>query len=422
MTFGRYSKYKSVNVSWIGEIPFHWGFQSIKSILVERNEKNNPIKTKDILSLTMDRGVIPYAERGGGGNKAKEDISSYKLAYPDDIVLNSMNVVAGSVGLSKYFGAVSPVYYMLYARHKDVNIGYYDKIFSSTAFQKSLLGLGNGILMKETELSGKLNTIRMKIPIDKLNIQYLPCPPLEEQLKITKFLDVNISKIDELIQKQEKLIDLLRERKKQISLKTLTQGVKKSSFTRESGLWWVPTIPSNWGLCALKRIANLRSGSSITAEHIEAEGHYPVFGGGGLRGYTSKFTHDGIYPLIGRQGALCGNVNFSEGKFWASEHAVVVTPIKNINTTWLGLLLEAMNLGQYSMSAAQPGLSVDVIKNLVIPIPPHQEQIEISNFLIKEHSKIELLIEKSQYCIALLKERRDSLILAAVTGKIMVSE
>ncbi|WP_331467219.1 hypothetical protein, partial [Clostridioides difficile] len=80
----------------------------------DRKENNEPIKTSNILSLTIEKGVIPYSEKGTGGNKAKEDLTQYKLVYPNDIVLNSMNVIVGAVGLSKYFGCASPAYYMLY--------------------------------------------------------------------------------------------------------------------------------------------------------------------------------------------------------------------------------------------------------------------------------------------------------------------
>ena len=208
-----YSSYKSSGVKWLGEVPEHWEIKSLKSILLERIEKNDPIKTTNILSLMINRGVVPYSERGGGGNKAKEDISSYKLAYKNDIVLNSMNVVVGAVGLSKYFGAVSPVYYMLYPRKKEDKVEYFSNIFKSQTFQRSLLGLGNGILMKESESSNKLNTIRMRIPMDKLNIQVLPYPSEFEQEKIVSFLDHSTLKLDTLIAKQEKLIELLKEKR-----------------------------------------------------------------------------------------------------------------------------------------------------------------------------------------------------------------
>lgn len=139
---------------------------------------------------------------------------------------------------------------------------------------------------------------------------------------------------------------------------------------KDSGVEWLGQVPDHWEVCSLKRIVNLRSGDAITSERIEEIGRYPVFGGNGVRGYTESFTHDGTYVLIGRQGALCGNINYASGKFWASEHAVVATPCRQIDTFWLGEMLRAMNLNQYGVSAAQPGLSVEVIARVGTALPP----------------------------------------------------
>jgi type I restriction enzyme S subunit len=166
---------------------------------------------------------------------------------------------------------------------------------------------------------------------------------------------------------------------------------------------------------ALKRVARLQSGESITSERISEAGDYPVYGGNGLRGYTSSFTHEGRFVLVGRQGALCGNVNYSSGTFWASEHAVVATPVKSVNTTWLGELLRAMNLNQYSVSAAQPGLSVELISNLGVPYPPLEEQSAIASFLDRETSKIDALIAEQERLLELLAEKRQAVISHAVT-------
>ena len=112
---------------------------------------------------------------------------------------------------------------------------------------------------------------------------------------------------------------------------------------------WLGDLPRDWKVMSLKWLASLRSGNAITSEDIEASGENPVFGGNGLRGYTGTYTHDGEYVLIGRQGALCGNINYASGRFWASEHAVVVAPRKPVNVRWLGELLRFMNLNQHSV-------------------------------------------------------------------------
>ena len=157
---------KESGIDWLTTIPKNWEIKRLKQILAERNEKNNPIKSTNLLSLSIERGVFPYSKKTGGGNKAKENFEDYKLTHENDIVLNSMNVVVGAVGLSKYYGCVSPVYYTLYSRNENYNINYYNNIFQSEAFQKSLWGLGNGIVVKESDI-GKLNTIRMRIPMAK---------------------------------------------------------------------------------------------------------------------------------------------------------------------------------------------------------------------------------------------------------------
>lgn len=112
---------------------------------------------------------------------------------------------------------------------------------------------------------------------------------------------------------------------------------------------WFDQVPNHWQIKRISYVAQLKSGDSIVSEQIEAVGDYPVYGGNGHRGYTKKFNHDGDYILIGRQGALCGNINYGYGKFWASEHAVVVHPILDINFKWLGETLRAMDLNQYNV-------------------------------------------------------------------------
>lgn len=122
---------KDSGIDWVGSVPAFWGLSRWKYLLCERNEKNDPIVMTDILSLSASQGVVPYSERKGGGNKAKSDLSGYKIARRGDIVLNSMNVVSGSVALSKYDGCVSPVYYMYFAKDSSICIEYYNYLFQS---------------------------------------------------------------------------------------------------------------------------------------------------------------------------------------------------------------------------------------------------------------------------------------------------
>lgn len=173
--------------------------------------------------------------------------------------------------------------------------------------------------------------------------------------------------------------------------------------------------PSHWTNQKLKYVASLRSGEGITSDDISDTGEYPVYGGNGVRGYTSSFTHEGTYPLIGRQGALCGNINYASGRFWASEHAVVVNVHGGHRVRWLGEVMRSMNLNQYSQSAAQPGISVEVIENLSIPVPPEPEQQAIADYLDRETARIDELIAEKERMLALLEEKRAALISHVVT-------
>lgn len=184
---------------------------------------------------------------------------------------------------------------------------------------------------------------------------------------------------------------------------------------RQSGLAWAPYVPAHWRVKKLGFLASLKSGDSITADDIKDDGPYPVYGGNGLRGYTDRFTHDGEYSLIGRQGALCGNINYAKGQFWASEHAVVVAPREEIAVRWLGELLRAMDLNQYSVSAAQPGLAVDTISALRVPIPPLKEQRAIADYLDRETARLDALVAAKERVLGLLAEKRRALITSAVT-------
>jgi len=118
---------------------------------------------------------------------------------------------------------------------------------------------------------------------------------------------------------------------------------------------------NGWSIQKLSDLSSMKSGQGITEADIEKSGNYPCYGGNGLRGFTSEYTHDGQFALIGRQGALCGNVTLVSGRFFASEHAVVVTPKSNADVVFLSYVLKDMRLNQYSESSAQPGLSVNKV-------------------------------------------------------------
>lgn len=142
---------------------------------------------------------------------------------------------------------------------------------------------------------------------------------------------------------------------------------------------------AGWGSSALGLACQMQAGKFVSAAEIRtqnAQGLYPCYGGNGLRGYTATFTHSGKYSLIGRQGALCGNVRQGIGQFHATEHAIVVTPKNGVAGDWLFFVLDFLSLNRFATGQAQPGLSVDVLEKLPIAVPGQEaEQQKIADCL-----------------------------------------
>ena len=169
--------------NWYGQYPSHWKLERLQNYLVEINESNNPVKSDNILSLTNKLGVVPYSEKGNQGNVAKENLEGYKLAYPDTIVCNCMNVLIGSVGISKYYGCVSPVYYV-YKAKDNADLEFINYVFQTVPFQKELRRYANGIL-----------EIRLRVSSSNILKREIPIPSKEEQVRIVKAIKNKEEKI-----------------------------------------------------------------------------------------------------------------------------------------------------------------------------------------------------------------------------------
>lgn len=333
---------KDSGVAWINTIPKKWKLKKIKYALKNRNENNNPIRSKNILSLTAKQGVIPLEEKEGGGNKPKEDYSAYKLAYPNDIVMNSMNVLSGSVGLSKYFGCVSPVYYMLRPIDEKDDVRYYNYIFQTTVFQRSLLGLGNGILMKESD-NGKLNTIRMRIPLDKLGNLLIPVPDSSIQRKIADYLDSIIPNIDMLLADIEKQIETLEEYKKSIITEAVTKGLDPDVEMKDSGISYIGNIPKHWKVTNLKYLGKCQNGISKGGEYF-GNGFPFVSYGDVYKNYSIPQNVDGLIMSTKTEQNIYsvkyGDVFFTRTSETIEEIGFASTCLKSIdNSVFAGFLI-----------------------------------------------------------------------------------
>lgn len=248
-----YEIYKEIESSWLKEVPSHWDVRRIASVFEQRKERNKPIKTDEILSLSAKYGVSLYSERKEkGGNKPKEDISNYNICHEGDILVNCMNIVAGSVGMSQYYGAISPVYYALKIIDDNSDKRYMEYVFRNYNFQRSLVGTGKGIQMSESD-DGRLFTVRMRIAYDSLKVQNIPIPPLKEQEKIANFLNWKTNEIDKTIEIELKKINAAKNLKKSI-LQEVIMKEKPGENYKNSGLLWIEKIPITWEVKKVKQL------------------------------------------------------------------------------------------------------------------------------------------------------------------------
>ena len=214
----------------------------------------------------------------------------------------------------------------------------------------------------------------------------------KEQQKIASCL----SSLDELITAHKDKLEALKDHKKGLMQNLFPQEGQKTPNYR------FPEFEKSgkWDVKELGEICDLQAGKFVSASEINEQfidGLYPCFGGNGLRGYTKSFTHSGKYPLIGRQGALCGNVTLADGQFHATEHAVVITPKENVDTTWLFYVLILLNLNQYATGQAQPGLSVTNLEKVELNIPESgSEQQKIASCLSSLDDLITAQVEKTE--------------------------
>ncbi|BFL11734.1 MULTISPECIES: restriction endonuclease subunit S [Lachnospiraceae] len=181
-------------------------------------------------------------------------------------------------------------------------------------------------------------------------------------------------------------------------------------------------VPNNWAWARLRNICMMAAGKAKPANQIKAtpfEGGFPCFGGNGIRGYVDEYNQEGTFSIVGRQGALCGNINIASGKFYATEHAVVTTLFAGIDFNWSNYILEALNLNEYSTGAAQPGLSVANVLNVFVPVPPTQEQKRIGQKISKSIKTINIIEQEKQNLQTIIADTKSKVLDLAIRGQLI---
>ena len=293
---------------------------------------------------------------------ASKDMSGYYLLKNGEYAYNKSYSVGYDFGsvkrLDRYdMGALSTLYICFALKKHDSD--FIKAYFDSLKWYREIYRIS---------AEGARNHGLLNVPTDEFfdTKHYIP-QDLAEQRKIADFMIA----LERRIEAQQSLVD---------SLKKYKRGAVTHILSGKSTAF---AVTSSWTEHTLSELCSeFRSGRNISATLIHQNGNYPVYGGNGIRGYCNQYSHDGEYVVVGRQGALCGNVRLIQGKNYLSEHAIAVQANEANETKFLLYLLDYMKLGQYSDQGAQPGLAVNKLLRLKCMVPDKQTQIKIASFLM----------------------------------------
>lgn len=427
-------KMRDSGIEWVGAIPQDWKTDRLQWHLKEINVSNNPIQTKNILSLTIEAGVIPYAEKGNQGNKAKEDYGQYKIAFPDTLVINSMNVIIGAVGISQYFGCVSPVYYV-FEPIEGTDLRYIYYLFTNTGFQKEMRKYAKGIL-----------EIRLRISSNDMLKRIVPSPPFKEQQRIADYLNKMCAEIDAVLEKTRASIEEYKKLKQAVITQAVTKGIRGDRPMKDSGIEWIGDIPAEWRKTQLRHCAAIKSGITLGKKYEKTDSlvERPYLRVANVQdGYvdlsvltTIEVTQDEDLKYRLRAGDVLmteggDRDKLGRGCVWHGEiepclHQNHIFAVQTSKDTLLPEFLEYLTVSDVGRSY----FDVTAIKTtnlactssskvlaFTIPLPSVEEQAEIVEALNTKCAGIDALVAKKQQYLTEIENYKKSLIYEYVTGK-----
>ena len=339
-----------------------WQSTLLSSVFAKNTKKNTDGQITNVICNSAKQGLIPQREYFDKDIANSDNTSGYYIIEENDFVYNprkSTEAPYGPISSYKYAeaGIVSPLYLCFRAK-KVINPAFFEWYFRSSAWHRYVYMSGD---------SGARHD-RVSIKDDTFFAMPINIPATQEQEHIASFLE----RIDQRIEMQRTLVE---------NLKKYKRGAISHILSGKSEATWTERTLAE--LCC-----EFRSGRNISATLIHETGDYPVYGGNGIRGYCGQYSHDGEYVVVGRQGALCGNVRLIQGKNYLSEHAIAVRANEENETKFLLYLLDYMKLGQYSDQGAQPGLAVNKLLRLKCTVPDKKTQSKIASFLMRLDSQI----------------------------------
>ncbi len=438
----RYERYKDSGVKWIGEIPGHWGMYKLKYLFKLNKNKNIGNKCNTILSLSYGKIKIKKDLNEG---LTPESYESYQLLSTGDIVIRSTDLqndhTSLRTGLVKIEGAITSAYIGL--KNLDMSLcdsRFYHYFLHDWDITKAIYNQGKGL--------------RQSLNWDDIKNMLIPVLDISEQTAIANYLDSTTAKIDEAIAQQQKMIDLLNERKQIIINNAVTKGLNPDAPMKDSGVDWIGEIPEHWEVMPIKRLKSKEKnafvdgpfGSNLKSEHFVENGDVYVIESGLIT--TGKYVHrelktitkshfdtikrseckanDIIIAKIGARFGMAGELPELGKPCVVSGNSLKLTLDQSVMQN--GMFVNYMGLAKWKggfvglyQETAQPALSLGALNNMMLPVPPIEEQLYILEQTNQKLDILDVAIINASKQISLLQERKQIIINDVVTGKVKVS-
>ena len=414
----KYDSYKDSGFDWLGNTPTHWEVLRMCYVFRPISIKNTSGEMN--LSVYRDYGVIPTNSRSDNHNVISEDTSNYKLVEKGDFVMNKMKCWMGSLGLSDYRGIVSPSYTVMKPL-KNNSHKYIHYLLRSKTYIPQYKRLSYGVREGQWDLRFE-------------DFKELPCliPSLSEQQQIVSFLDTKTSLIDSLIEKTQRKIELLKEKRTSLINEVVTKGLNPNVEMKDSGVEWIGEIPSHWGLSKLGFLSKPVQGIQVDVENQLYNQHEGSERFIRISDYTMEEEPRYIdsYPessIVNEEDLVMVRYGSKSGKVYSGIKGVICNNVFRIEhneklyTKFLSYFLNQESFyNQIEMSRDNntlPQVSHGLYKEMKITLPVILEQHQIVEYLDEQTQIIDNTISIEEKRIELLKEYRQSLISEVVTGK-----
>lgn len=425
----KYESYKDSGVQWLGEIPSHWGLRRTKYVWQETDTRSE-FGSEQLLSVSQYDGV-----REAQSDSRSESLKGYKIVKQDELVINIMLAWLGGLGVSKHEGIVSPAY-CVYKLQDAQNPRFLHYLYRTPIYLAEFARHSTGIVPS-----------RWRMYTDDFGEVLTLLPPIEEQNAMVAYLDTVTSKIDTAIAQQQKMIDLLNERKQIIINNAVTKGLNPNVKMKDSGVDWIGEIPEEWEVKKLKYCVDILPGYAFPSDNFTENGIKLLRGinvsPNKIRWEDTVYWKTEINSSIARYLLKENDLVLGLDRPWINSGTRIafihkeqlpclllqrvcrIRPIKNTSIRFIYYLLTSdlfyNALVSDTSGVSVPHISTDQVGKITMCFPSIFDQEQIVLFLDKKLSTISDSIKEHESLISLLQERKQIIINEVVTGKVKVS-